>query len=106
MAGGSDHWKPALLDIRHGGSHQLWARADDDKISGSAEGKSLVAKTLGKTSVALSQLQCSRKSTRLALTKQWKNQFKNEVLLHGYGLGFDTITAGRETKSIGFPTRE
>src|SRR5437868_13329511 len=86
MAGGSDDWKFALLDIRHGRSHQPCTRAGDDKISGSAERKSLVAKTLGKTLVALSQLQCSRKSTRLAVSKQWKNQFKNEVLLHRYGL--------------------
>src|SRR5713101_9420888 len=87
MAGGRDYRKPALLDIRHGRSHQRCTRADDDNISGSAEGKSVVAKTLGKTFVAISQLQCSRKSTGLALSKQWKNQFKNEVLLHRYGLG-------------------
>src|SRR6266699_3185032 len=72
MAEGSDYWKFALLDIRHGRSHQLCTRAGDDKISGSAKGKSLVAKTLGKTFVAVSQLQCSRKSTRLAVNKSMK----------------------------------
>jgi 3-dehydroquinate synthase len=42
---------------------------------------------LGENFVAVSQLQCSRKSTRLAVSELMKNRFKIEVLLHGYGLG-------------------
>ena len=85
MAGGGDHWQPALLDLRYRRSHQSGARTHDDKISGSGKRKGLVAKTLGKTFVAVFQLQCSRKSPSFAVSKLMKNQFENEVLLHGYG---------------------
>src|SRR5437867_8433201 len=86
MAGGGDHWQPALLDLRYRRSHQSGARTHDDKISGSGKRKGVVAKTLGKTFVAVFQLQCSRKSHSFAVSKLMKNQFANEVLLHGYGL--------------------
>ena len=46
-----------------------------------------MAKTLGKTFVAISQLQCSGKPTGLAVSKSMKNRLKNEALLHCYGLG-------------------
>jgi hypothetical protein len=48
--------------------------------------KGVVGKTLGENFVAVSQLQCSRKSTGLAVSELMKNRLKNEVLLHGYGL--------------------
>jgi len=41
---------------------------------------------LGENFIAVSQLQCSRKSTRHAVTELMKNPFEFEVLLHGYGL--------------------
>src|SRR5260370_36899254 len=72
MAGSGDHWNSALLDLCHRRRHQSCAGKHDDKISGSAKGKRLVAKTLGKTFVAISQLQCSRKPTRVAVTKLMK----------------------------------
>src|SRR5207302_7212451 len=71
-----DHWKPALLDFRDGGSRQPCAGPHHDKTSGPPEGKSLVARTVGKTFVAFSQLQCSRKPSRAAVRNSMINYSK------------------------------
>src|SRR5205807_10003790 len=76
MAASRDHWKPAVLDFRDGGSRQPCAGPHHDKTSGPPEGKSLVARTLGKTFVAFSQLQCSRKPSRAAVRNSMKNYSK------------------------------
>src|SRR6266700_5604107 len=72
MARGGDAGHTALLDIRHSRRHQPRPGTNHDKTGGSAERKRLVAKTVGKTFVALSQLQCSRKSPRPALRKSMR----------------------------------
>jgi hypothetical protein len=85
MAGTSGSGQPALPALRHRRSHQPRARAYDDQISGSAKRKGVVEKTLEENFVAVSQLQGSRKSTRLTVSKLTKTQLNNEFLLHRYG---------------------
>src|SRR5450631_3768690 len=78
MAGSGDRWQPALLDLRHRRRHQSCARANHHQISRAAERKRVVAKPLGKTFVAITQLQCSRKSTSFAVIKPMKNHSKTK----------------------------
>ena len=78
--------QPALLAVRDRRDHRPPAGPDDDQTRRPGARTRLVARPLGETSLAQSQLQCSRNSPEVRVAPTRENHLKTTLLLHGYGL--------------------